>query len=274
MKVKQKINTALGRTTGFELVRVRGPRRRRPVIRGERLLKQPVFLLSSVRSGSTLLRVILDSHSQLFAPHELHLGDIEAKAKGWFAEHAMSDLGFDNNELTALLWDRLLDEALRRSGKKVLVEKTPNQVFRTKRLLDIWPDARFVFLLRHPASILASWREARPQLSRDEAITDILRYLTSLQEAREQLTGVDVRYEDLTERPEEETRRLCEFLGVEWEASMLEYGDNGHTKFRRGLGDWSEKINSGRLQPARPVPDDVPDEFTSFCTAWGYDRSD
>jgi len=270
MKVKQKINTALGRTTGFELVRVRGPRKRRPVIRAERLLQRPVFLLSSVRSGSTLLRVILDSHSALCAPHELHLGDVQAKAKGWFAEHAMGDLGFDNNELTALLWDRLLDEVLRRSGKKYLVEKTPNQVFRTKRLLEIWPDSRFVFLLRHPASILASWQEARPHQSREEAVAYILRYLTKLQEAREQLDGIDVRYEDLTARPEQETRRICEYIGVPWEASMLDYGQNGHTSFRRGLGDWSDKINSGRLQPPRPVPKDVPEEFEPYCRAWGY----
>ncbi|XDO64283.1 sulfotransferase [Streptomyces sp. RLB1-33] len=38
-----------------------------------RLVDSPVFVLSSVRSGSTLLRVLLNSHSQIRAPHEMHL---------------------------------------------------------------------------------------------------------------------------------------------------------------------------------------------------------
>src|SRR3954467_12084339 len=43
---------------------------------GDRLLEQPVFVLSSIRSGSTLLRVLLNSHTAIHAPHELHLGGI------------------------------------------------------------------------------------------------------------------------------------------------------------------------------------------------------
>ncbi|MFJ8165549.1 hypothetical protein ACIRBY_32180 [Streptomyces sp. NPDC096136] len=39
----------------------------------DRLVPSPVFLLSAVRSGPTLLRCVLDSHSRLHAPHELHL---------------------------------------------------------------------------------------------------------------------------------------------------------------------------------------------------------
>jgi hypothetical protein len=39
----------------------------------DRLLTGPTFVLSSVRSGSTLLRLILDSHPEICSPHELHL---------------------------------------------------------------------------------------------------------------------------------------------------------------------------------------------------------
>ena len=38
-----------------------------------RLVASPVFLLSAIRSGSTLLRSILNSHPAVCAPHELHL---------------------------------------------------------------------------------------------------------------------------------------------------------------------------------------------------------
>ncbi|MFC7591929.1 sulfotransferase [Nonomuraea antimicrobica] len=41
-----------------------------------RLVKSPVFVISPVRSGSTLLRMLLNSHSRIRAPHELHLRTI------------------------------------------------------------------------------------------------------------------------------------------------------------------------------------------------------
>ena len=38
-----------------------------------RLVPQPVFLLSYLRSGSTMMRMVLNSHSQICAPLEMHL---------------------------------------------------------------------------------------------------------------------------------------------------------------------------------------------------------
>jgi Sulfotransferase family len=46
----------------------------------------------------------------------------------------------------------MLADALRRSGKPTLVVKTPSNVLIWQRIADCWPDARFVFLLRHPAA--------------------------------------------------------------------------------------------------------------------------
>jgi len=70
---KRTVNDRLVRTTGYELRR--SPRRRRAgeLRSGDRLVAAPVFILCTLRSGSTLLRVLLNSHSQIHAPHELHL---------------------------------------------------------------------------------------------------------------------------------------------------------------------------------------------------------
>ncbi len=235
-------------------------------------MQQPVFVLSSVRSGSTLLRMVLGSHSQIYAPHELHLNDVRVELTSWYAESAMAELGFDHKELTDLLWDRILDLALQRSDRAVLVEKTPNHLLIYPRIAQNWRDARFIFLLRHPASICQSWHDARPQMGREEAIESTLKYVTKLEEARRELTGIDVRYEDLTADPVAESRRMCEYLGLPWEASMLNYGDKDHGRFKRGLGDWSSKIQSGKLQPGRPLPepDEVPEQLQDICRAWGY----
>jgi hypothetical protein len=269
MAWRKQVNLRLARRTGMQLRQRDG--RLRFVRNPQRELSQPAFILSSVRSGSTLLRLILNSHSQIYAPHELHLAHIKVELGIPAAEHAMTALNMNKQELTHMLWDRLLNEALRRSGKSVLVEKTPNLVFIWHRVASCWPDARFIYLLRHPAAILDSWQRARPTQTPEEAAASVTRYLTALREARRVLPGHTVRYEDLTTDPERTTRRLCGYLGVDWEPGMIEYGRQEHGELRSGLGDWTEKIRTGAVQPARPVPImELPDNLRTLASDLGY----
>ena len=272
--VKRSLNRALARTTGLRLVREQ-KRRVSPIRKprpARRELIAPVFILSSVRSGSTLLRSMMGAHSALYAPHEMHLGDMKAKASTWFAQSALREFGIDEDELTAMLWDRLLAELLERSGKQVLVEKTPNHVFIAERLAKIWPDARFVFLLRHPGAIYRSWRNARPNEPQQETVDYLRRFCSEVQRVRSTLPGIDIRYEQLVAEPEEQTRRLCEYLGLEWEPGMVDYGEHTKGKYRRGLGDWSDNIRSGRPQPTGPLPteDETPRGLRAIAREWGY----
>jgi hypothetical protein len=166
----------------------------------------------------------------------------------------------------------VLSAALARSGKPVLVEKTPRHVFMWPRIARTWPDARFVFLLRHPAAIVDSWRRARPKQSPAETVARVTQYVLKVEEARRALPGHTIRYEDLVEDPVRETRQLCEYLGVAWEPQMLEYGGQDHGPLRAGLGDWTQRIRTGKIQPARPRPDgdDLSPALQDLARAWGY----
>jgi hypothetical protein len=268
---KEKAHVRITAATGYQFVRRSGrlPRLgRRPATR----LKAPVFIFCSVRSGSTLLRMILNSHSQLYAPHELHLNALQVQLQDKYVRESMAVLGLGEAELTTMLWDLVLARALERSGKSVLVDKTPRHVFAWPRIARTWPDARFVFLLRHPAAIVDSWHRARPRQGRDEAVAGVTRYVTKIEEARQVLSGHTVRYEDLVADPEGEARRLCTFLGVPWEPEMLEYGRWDHGPVKAGLGDWTERIRTGEIQQPRPIPnaDDLPDVLRRIAEAWGY----
>ncbi|WP_433498184.1 sulfotransferase family protein [Sphaerimonospora sp. CA-214678] len=239
--------------------------------RNDRLLESPIFIISPVRSGSTLLRSILNAHSQLHAPHELHVRRLSVGFGTSLAERAMAALGHNRADLEHLLWDRVLHRELVRSGKRFIVDKTPANAFAYQRIATCWPDARYIFLLRHPASIATSWHEASPEKrTYDEAVADALRYMKAVQRARKALTGHTVRYEDLTEEPERETRGICEFLGIPWEPGMLEYGEQ--TVLQKGLGDWKDKIRSGSVQPGRSLPDpgSVPEALKPICRNWDY----
>ncbi|HEY3682622.1 MAG TPA: sulfotransferase [Streptosporangiaceae bacterium] len=268
---KEVVNSALSGVSGYELTR-RGEPGASNRRRGDRQLRSPIFLHSSVRSGSTLLRVILNGHSELFAPHELHLVDLKVELATHYVEEAMEELGFTQRSLENLLWDRVMARALDASGKTYIVNKTPNNVFIWRRIASCWPDARYIFLIRHPASICQSWHSARKQWTEDEAVESTLKYVERLEEARSELQGVTVKYEDLTADPEREIRRICAHLEIEYEPEMIDYGSKDHGKMKAGLGDWTGKIKSGKLQEARPLPnpDDVPKRLREISAKWGY----
>ena len=274
------MNKALCHTLGYQLTRAPGHRLRRlPPPRGERLLVAPVFIMSAARSGSTLLRAVLGSHSRLYAPPEIPLGHLTVRADTRWIQASMSALQLSSEDLDHLLWDRMLADALRRSGKPTLVVKTPSNVLIWQRIADCWPDARFIFLLRHPAAAVASlhaswdpsWHPGESG-SLTEAIGKGLRYMTEVERARRALPGFTIRYEDLTAEPEAAIGPLCGFLGVPFEPVMLDYGRFAGHRFAPGIGDASQKIRSGRVQPGIPPPRpaDVPAELRDICATWGY----
>jgi len=90
-------------------------------------------------------------------------------------------LGLDGDELEHLLWDRPFHRQLAGSGKRVLVDKTPDNVLAWARLARAWPKALYLFLLRHPANILASALEGGRDRDRDELAGQVLTYLTCVQ---------------------------------------------------------------------------------------------
>jgi sulfotransferase family protein len=272
------INSVLVRATGYHLARPRTGRVwNLPPGDGRRLLKEPVFIFSAPRSGSTLLRAILGSHSGLYAPPELPLAQLKVRADTQWIKASMDGLQLSVEDLEHMLWDRVLAGSLQRSGKPRLVVKTPSNVLIWDRIAACWPDAKFVYLLRHPAAVVASlhasfnpeWHPGKDG-SVDESVAKVVRYMTALERAREAREGFTVRYEELTAAPDTIVRGLCEFLGVTFEPAMLDYGRFEHDGFTAGLGDSSLNIRSGRIQPPTPIPDEVPAELSGICGTLGY----
>ncbi|MBC9724338.1 sulfotransferase [Streptomyces sp. TRM68367] len=240
--------------------------------RAPRLVKSPVFVLSSVRSGSTLLRVLLNSHSRIRAPHEMHLRTLHVHLSREFTAEAMKALELDKDELEHVLWDRVLHIELSRSGKDVIVDKTPPNTLIWPRLHRCWPDARYILLLRHPGAVITSLTQRRTDPDPEEIRAEVLNYSEKLEEARQNLDVHVITYEDLTAEPETVTRGICAYLGVDWEPGMLDYGSKDHGAFRPQLGDWSSTIRSGRIQSARGADTEVelPPRLAELAEAWGY----
>ena len=269
MSLKRRVNAALPTAVRDRLASP--PPRTGPLAAGDRLLTAPAFVLSSVRSGSTLLRVLLNTHSQIHAPHELHLRNIWVKTRHHNTEWALHEMDLDPAQLTYLLWDRLLHRQLERSGKRVLVNKTPSDVFIADRIRECWPDARFIFLLRHPAAIMRS-REKIGTFDAEANAARVLRYCEAVEAARTSLPGLTVRYEDVASDPAAETKRLCEFLGVAWEPGMVEYGERRPRPLppRDRRLERQAQVRPGAAAAAAAAGERGPAPLRPIAAAWGY----
>lgn len=275
MPWKNAVNRTLARTTGFELRRVEPtagalvPRAGRS---GKRLLPEPVFVMCTLRSGSTLLRLMLNSHPEIHCPHEIHLRYLSVGFDKNETKRSMKEMGLNQERLEYLLWDRILHRELARSGKSILVTKTPNDVYIADRIKKCWPKSKMVFLIRHPAMIARSRMLARPGSTEARNVEIIRNYCEALERARQSYDGPTIRYEDLTTDPVQSLTTVCDHLGVRFDPVMLEYGRHDHGRIVAGLGDWKDKIKTGAVQPHDPLPsdDEIPDQLRAICAKWGY----
>lgn len=211
---------------------------------GERL----IYLICQPRSGSTLLQHILGSHSEIHTLPEpwfmLHLAyglrstGLEAEYNAQYAYLALK--GFlpriSGGEITYIDAVRnmaysLYENALLSSRKKYFLDKTARYYFIIPDLKRIFPDAKFIFLIRNPLAVLSSIVEVNFKgnsmgLFSVDRKHDILTAPRLILEAINHLgdQAAVVHYEHLVTEPEQATKKLCENLGLSFEPDMLNYG--------------------------------------------------
>lgn len=197
----------------------------------------PFFVVGAVRSGTTVLRLLLGHHPvicrcdefEFVAPYVPPEGspwpdvdsyaDTIAHLRGFKASGLRVDCSLDSVPMVAR--DFLRQQAARDS--RPIVGAVVHHHF--DRLPRIWPQARYIHLLRDPRDVSRScvkmgwagnawgatpiwsaafgaWRGLRSQVPADRLL--------------------EVRYEALVANTETELRRICRFLGTEYDPAMLE----------------------------------------------------
>jgi hypothetical protein len=252
----------------------------------------PVFpmLVGCWRSGTTLLRSVFDSHPDLAVPDETNLlPPLLARFDGstpfsidafldavratprwslWGPEEALRDALALDPPSTLADAIRLTYRAYAwKQGKRGYADKTPGHVVVMDRAGELLPETRFVHLVRDGRDVALALRDANfgPR-SIDEAA---LHWSSRVGMARAfgAVLGPsryrEIRYEALVEDPAAAIQPMCEFLGIAFDASMLDHRRSAealvasttnagvHTKLaepiRPGVRDWRRDMTRSEV---------------------------
>jgi hypothetical protein len=236
-----------------------------------------VFIVGCPRSGTTLLQRVVNAHPQIAVVNQSRWIPVYFKKRTGLTAEGLATrelvprlleyrklfrkLGIGREDLERLLpggaaipyahyVTGVFDLYGHAQGKALVGDKTPIYVRSIGTLHGLWPEARFVHLIRDGRDVCLStvnWQKKTAKLSsnfctwdEDAVTTAAMRWTWNVRLGREAGTPLgsglyhELRYEALVASPAQECAKLCAFLGVPYEEAMLHFHE-GRTKTKPGL---------------------------------------
>jgi Sulfotransferase family len=268
------------------------------------------------RSGTTLLRAMFDSHPEIAVPGEsgfiVTMGTRRHRRRyegprGFRTDRFVADAldhprvrqwNLPAEAADAFVAPRVLSfaEAVRRlygvyaaaHGKPRYGDKTPGYVLHLPLLARLFPEARFIHLIRDGRDVALSKVSTYPNWG-PKTVEDVALFWKQRVSAG-RVAGArlgpsryrEVHYERLVEEPEATLRSLCDFVDVKFDGSMLQYFERApsvleaefHPEYHQSLASPPKK---GLRDWRRDMPDDHVTAFESLAgdllEELGYERS-
>lgn len=242
------------------------------------------FLVGRGRSGTTLLRSIFDSHPEMAIPDESHfliglsrrrrryervdgfavdafVGDVSKRPGFRSMEIPVEVLQADLRSRTPADYPeavrRIYAIYARRHGKSRYGDKTPIHVMKLPQLAGLFPEARFVHIIRDGRDVADSYLDVA--WGPDDVVEAALLWKRAVEAGRRGGRALgphryrEVRYEDLVEDPEGTVQDLCRFVELRFDPVMLRYYERaGEVAGKMGM---PEARRSLYLPPTRGIRD-------------------
>lgn len=249
---------------------MRAARQRRPERDGVRL--PAPFVVGVPRSGTTLLRLMLDAHPDLAIPPETHFiprllrtirgaeNPTDSAIEMLSAHRRWPEFGVDPGELRARLAEqRQVDAATvlrafyglcaEHEGKPRWGDKTPWYVKKMRRIGSVLEEARFVHVIRDGRDVALSTLDAPwgPDTLWEAAELWVETLRRGRRQGRElgEERYLEVRYEDLASDPEATLRGVASFLALDWDPGMLHH----HERSGERLGEDRHDLTRAGAEP-------------------------
>jgi Sulfotransferase family len=213
----------------------------------------PVFLVGASRSGTTLLRLMLNQHPEIRIPGEAwFIGDViqrfpagkpvsfkelqeicEAilthdRWKSWECpdERLRQVVMNSEGEGLEVVVDRIFRECGGVGKKSLWGEKSPRHSYLVEKIHEVFPSARFIHIVRDGRDVCAAMIERKWYDGSARRCAMCWSGMVGAAAKAQQFgagTYRQISFEDLIRNPEETLKGICDFLGVEYVEEMLNY---------------------------------------------------
>jgi tetratricopeptide (TPR) repeat protein len=190
----------------------------------------PIFLMGPPRSGTTLLDTLLLGHPKVTVLEELPIvQESDAPIRRADQLYALGD------EALNTIRKRYCAATREASGRSVstIIDKHPLHLLHLPLLHRLFPDARFIFLERHPCDVVLScfvtnfaMNDAMASfldLEEAAALYDLLMRCWTQWSRALPIQAHVIRYENLILSAEDEMRKLIRFLSLDWDDAVLRH---------------------------------------------------
>ena len=229
------------------------------------------FIVGTGRCGTTLLQSMLSQHSRILVPLEMgfftnlepaiHFSDPLSDKQlnqylhfctqywWWPALSINSEVfceivrGGMRSARSIFLW--LLWQLSAGSGKVTIGEKTIGNWQKVARILELFPKAKFIHIYRDPRDVVVSlknqdWWTASAAMPAAMYCRQVLAELKKREQQLSKTQFLRVQYELLVTQPEQELRRICVFLGEEFESRMLRFYERKERGYVDAEAEWKD----------------------------------
>jgi hypothetical protein len=220
---------------------------------------KPIFIVGPMGSGTTLLRLIVDSHDNIAIAQETSIMRAYLAHK-WIPFHRHGGdwygrLGWSDEELDARMrefYGGMFERFASQHGKKRWGDKTPWHAWHIREINRLFPDAVILATVRHPGAVAASV-SGRFRLGWGGAVNHWINTETELVQRGRELGDrlLMVRYEDLVLDPETTLREVFDWLGEPWSDRLLAHhevhSERGTPRKVEGATRSDEAIDPSRI---------------------------
>ncbi len=203
----------------------------------------PIFIVGFPRSGTTLLEQMLDAHPELRSMDEQAFVQdvIEAMEKaGYTYPDDLGRIDSTTAERLRKVYRSHVASVVTLDAGQRLVDKNPLNILRLPMLLRIFPQARVILALRHPADVVLSCYMQSFRAPAFQILCSSLQRLAQGYVSTMQLwfdhiellhpQVLEIRYEDLLDNPAQQVRLLGDFLDLQDASSMLKFDEHARSK--------------------------------------------
>ncbi|ACR14442.1 sulfotransferase [Teredinibacter turnerae T7901] len=246
----------------------------------------PVFIGGCGRSGTTLFKELLNRHSLCACGPETSLYGLPHNLQNisvpWDIDYDHLKAMQQKSRNLIEFADAFAMEFLRSEGKQIWVEKTPNNVRAIEKILTWYPKGKFIHLIRDGRDVVCSLRHHPKERVKDGKIVPIkttnsiskcaTRWLNDTMRGlafKSHPRCLEVRYEALTETPEESLQRICRFIGIDFEPVMLSGSGEKSCRSGQNMNNHNASDNISAKSVARWKTDLTATEREDFINIAG-----